>query len=132
MRTADACPPALLISDTVSPSLSTLRAATITDAPAWARAIAKCLPRPLDAPVTNARRPFRLKRSMMFMWCLRLLSSVLQAVLERAFENALGHAPAMHFGRAVVDTERAHVREDSRDHRLVRHAFAAEDLHAPI
>jgi len=38
----------------------------------------------------------------------------------------------MHFGRAVVDTEATHLIEDARDQRFIRHALAAQNLHAAI
>ena len=47
-----------------------------------------------------------------------------------AAQDASRDAPAMHLRRAVVDAERAHVREDPRDDRFVRDAQAAEHLHA--
>src|SRR5271165_1707211 len=60
--TTNASAPSAVISAAVSFSLSTLRAATTTFAPASASAIAQALPIPCDAPVTNATRSFQLIR----------------------------------------------------------------------
>jgi len=60
-----AVPPALSISVAVAFSFSRRLAASTTSAPAAARVFANCLPRPLPAPVTRARCPFRSNRSLM-------------------------------------------------------------------
>ena len=47
-------------------------------------------------------------------------------------EDALGDAEPMHFGRAVVNAERAEVREDPGDDRFIGDALAAQHLHATV
>ena len=62
-RIGCAVPPASRISPARTSSRSMRRAASATEAPCAARVRAKCRPRPLDAPVTSAVRPSRLKVS---------------------------------------------------------------------
>ena len=57
IATANACPPSASISDASVFSLSRRRAAKTTVAPFLARVLAKCSPRPLEAPVTRACCP---------------------------------------------------------------------------
>ena len=59
IRTAYAVPPASRISSARASRRSTRLAASATAAPCTASVRAKCRPRPLDAPVTSAVRPFR-------------------------------------------------------------------------
>jgi hypothetical protein len=46
--------------------------------------------------------------------------------------NPIRNTPAMHFRRAVVNPERAHVGEDGGDGHFIGGALAAYDLHAAI
>src|SRR5215472_862892 len=47
-------------------------------------------------------------------------------------QHAAGDTPAVDFGGAVIDAERAHVAEDAGDDRVVGDAEAAQDLHAAV
>src|SRR6202035_851756 len=47
-------------------------------------------------------------------------------------QHALGDRPAVHFGGAVIDAERADLAEDLGDDRIVGDAEPAEDLHAAV
>ena len=50
----------------------------------------------------------------------------------RVSQHALGDAPAVHLGGAVVNPERADFAEEARDDSIVGDAETAEDLHAPV
>ena len=52
--------------------------------------------------------------------------------LHLARDDARAERPAMDLGRAVVDAEGAGVAEDALDHRVARHAHAAQDLHRAV
>src|SRR5579864_768074 len=47
-------------------------------------------------------------------------------------QHALGDRPAVDFGGAVVDAERADLAEEAGDDRVVGNAEAAEDLHRAV
>ena len=52
--------------------------------------------------------------------------------IASAAENLFRHAPPMHFARAVINPEGAHVHEDAHHDGLCRYALPAKDLHAAV
>src|SRR6185437_2803815 len=93
-------------------------------------------PRSHDPP-TLAASPLRCRRwgrNSRFEAALRRSSfrGVAPARATLAAQDASRNAPAMNFRRSVVDSKRAEVRENAGDDGFVRHALAAEDLHAAV